>query len=227
MGVSGGPAIVEDQALILDASSDRSWVAGSSTWYDLSGNGNHATVYNSPATQNANTAKQNIYFNGTDEYAQVTANETSLSFKNGQTIGILFYHTFTSGRKNPWDQAYGGYGTITHESGGYFNYYYGGNGGNANPYTSRSSSTTTRSQWQYWVISRDTNNVKWYKNGKVFNSSTDAYTPMSNTTTNNIRIGRGYAGYWVGNMVFVHAYTRGLSASEIRNNYHSLKNRYA
>ena len=85
-------------------------------WYDLSGNGNNALVGGSPTTQDAGTPVRNVYFDGGD-YFTVNANETSLNFKNGQTVGILMYTTYTSGRRNPWDQAYGGYGTWTHEQG--------------------------------------------------------------------------------------------------------------
>lgn len=221
-----GPNIVKDDlVLVLDATSDRSWTPGASAWYDLSGNGNHAVASGSPSTQDSGTTVRNIAFDGTNDYFTVTANETSLSFKGGQTVGILMYHTYTSGRRNPWDQAYGGYGTWTHEQGGNINYFHGTNGGNAQTYNSRNSQTTPRSTWNYMVCSRDTSNVTWYKNATQTFQST-SYGTLSNTTTNNIRIGLGYAGYWLGNMVFVHAYNRGLTSSEVAQNYNALKNRF-
>lgn len=223
----GGKLITDGLALALDATSPRSWTAGSSTWYDLSGNGNHATAYGSPATQDAGTPVQNIYFDGTNDRFIISANETSLSFKLGQTVGILMYHTYTSGRRNPWDQAYGGYGTWTHEQGNNINNYYGGAGSNTSPYTSLNSGTTPRSTWNYMVLSRDGTNVTWYKNGTQVSQHTDAYTPMSATTTANIQIGNGYAGYWIGNMVLVHAYTRGLTSDEVTHNYNVLKARFS
>jgi len=221
-----GPNIVRDGlVLMLDATNDKSWTPGSSTWYDLSGKENHAAASGGPSTQDANTPVRNIYFDGTNDYFTVTANETSLSFKGGQTVGILMYHTFTSGRRNPWDQAYGGYGTWTHEQGGNINYYHGTHGGNSQTYSSRNSSTTPTSTWNYMVCSRDTSNVTWYKNNAQ-RSQGSSFGTLTNTTTTNIRIGRGYAGFWIGNMVFVHAYNRGLTAEEVDKNYNALKARF-
>jgi hypothetical protein len=221
-----GPNIIRDNlSLVLDATSNRSWTAGSSTWYDLSGNNNNASASGSPSTQDDGTGVRSIAFDGTNDRFIVTANETSLSFKNGQTVGILMYHTFDSGRRNPWNQAYGGYGTWTHEQGANINHYHGTHGGNAPPYVSRNSDTTPRSTWNYMVMSRDTSNVTWYKNG-IQTSQSSSYGVLTNTTTANITIGQGYAGWWVGNIVFVHAYTRGLTAIEVQQNYNAHKNRF-
>ena len=228
MGFSRGPNIVkEDLSLVLDATSDRSWTAGASTWYDLSGNNNHATANGAPSTQDAGTPVRNIAFDGTNDYFQISANESSLNFKSGQTICMLFYHTFTSGRRNLWDQAYGGYGTWTHEQGDSINYYHGTHGGNSSPYTSRNSGDTPQGEWNYMVSSRDASNVTWYRNGTQ-SSQGSSYGVLTNTTTNNIRIGLGYTGvYWAGNLVLVHAYTRGLTASEVSQNYNAIKGRFS
>lgn len=221
----GGNLVRDNLVLALDATSDRSWTAGSSTWYDLSGYGNDAAASGSPSTQDDGTAVRSIAFDGTNDRFTVTANETSLSFKLGQTVCILMYHTYTSGRKNPWNQAYGGYGTWTHEQGNNINYYHGTAGGNAQPYNSRNSGTTPRSTWNYMVCSRDGTNVTWYKNGSQ-TSQASAYDLSSVNTTANITIGQGYAGWWIGNMVLVHAYNRGLTPNEVSQNYNALKGRF-
>lgn len=224
-GAAGPNIITEGLVLHLDATSPRSWTPGASTWYDLSGNSNDAIAAGSPSTQDSGTAVRSISFDGTNDKFTVTANETSLSFKLGQTVGILMYHTYTSGRKNPWDQAYGGYGTWTHENGGNINYYHGTAGGNAQPYLSRNSSTTPRNTWNYMVCSRNSTHVTWYKNGS-YTAQGSAYDLSSVNTTANITIGQGYAGWWVGNMVFVHAYNRGLTSTEVTQNYNALKGRF-
>ena len=226
MGQSRGPRLIRTGlVLALDATSNRSWTPGASTWYDLSGHGNHAVASGSPSTQDAGTPVRGIYFDGTDDRFIVTANETSLNFKFGQTVCILMYHTFTSGRRNPWNQAYGGYGTWTHEQGGNINYYHGTAGNNSSPYTSRNSNTTPTSTWNYMVCARSNDRVDWYKNGSYIQGG-GAYDLSSVTTTANITIGQGYAGWWVGNMVCVHAYNRGLSAAEVAHNYKTLKERF-
>jgi hypothetical protein len=227
MGFSRGPSLVSDSlSLVLDAATSRSWTPGSSIWYDISGNGNNATAYGSPSTQDTGTNIQNIYLDGTNDYFQITANQTSLDFRNGYTVGILMYHTFTSGRRVLWDQAYGGYGTWNHEQGSFMRYYYGGAGGNANPYTNLNSPSTPTSTWSYMVLTRTPLLVTWYSNGSQVAQQSNAYAPMP-VTSANIRIGVGYTGvYWMGNITLVHAYNRGLTAAEVLQNYNVVKARF-
>ena len=223
-----GPNIITDGlALTLDATNPKSWTVGGSTWYDISGNDNHATVNGSPATQNTGTSLQNVYFDGSNDYLQIAANESSLSFKPGQTICMWVYHPGNTGRRNLWDQAYGGYGTWTHEQGGTISYYYGSNGGNAPSYKGFGSMDVPENGWNYITSTRYTGGAKWYLNGSLERTTTDSYTPMTNTTTNNIRIGLGYTGvYFQGNITLIHAYTRGLSDIEVSQNYNALKSRF-
>jgi hypothetical protein len=226
MGFHRGPNIVRDGlVLALDAASPRSWTPGALQWFDLSGYNNTATAIGAPSTANAGTREQSIIFDGTNDYFTISPNETSLSFKGGQTVEVLTYHTFTSGRRNIWDQAYGGYGTWTHEEGANINYYYGTSGTNTTPYTSVNSSTTPTGQWNLLTVSRSSSIVQWYVNGVATNSNSTTYTPMTVTTNSNIRIGLGYAGYWIGNIRFVRAYNRGLSSSEVLQNYNAFKGR--
>ena len=49
MGISGGPDIIQDGlVLALDAADKNSYVSGSTTWIDVSGNGNNSTLNNGP-----------------------------------------------------------------------------------------------------------------------------------------------------------------------------------
>ena len=137
------------------------------------------------------------------------------------------YHPGNAGRRNLWDQAYGGYGTWTHEQGGTISYYYGSNGGNGSSYKGYGSMDVPENGWQYITVSRYTGGAAWYLNGVKASTTTDSYTPMTVTTTNNIRIGLGYTGvYYQGNIAVIHAYTRGLSDSEVLQNYNAQKNRF-
>jgi len=114
------PLITTGLVLYLDASNSSSYPGTGATWFDLTGYSNNLT-WNSQPTYNSNGY---FVFNGTSNYGTVT-NNSSLNFSAGQTIVIGMYHNFTSGRRNPWDQAYGGYGTWTHESGNFINHYFG------------------------------------------------------------------------------------------------------
>lgn len=182
--------------------------------YDLSGNGNNATLYNSPTFVNGC-----IEWNGTNEYAQIAFNSNMAGWAENQTIVMWLKHDYTSGRRNPWDQAYGGYGTWTHEQGNNINNYYGDAGRNARPYVGRNSSTTPRNKWNLIVSTRDTSRNDWYINGVNTTGGTHGYGTLT-TDTNNVRIGRGYAGYWQGKMGPVIAYDRKLTASEVLELYY-------
>lgn len=221
MGIGYNTSIVKESlALYLDAANVKSYAGSGTVWKDLSGRKNNATLFNAPTFSNGA-----VSWDGTNQYAQITANQESLDFSVAQTVIIWMRHSFTSGRRNPWDQAYAGYGTWTHEQGNNINYYYGSGGGNNTPYTASGSASTARSVWNMTAVTRDTSTVKWYMNGALSNSAANAY-PTQPLTSANIQIANGYAGYWQGDMGQVIAYTRALTANEIRQNFEALRGRY-
>ena len=220
MGVAYNPRIVTDGlVLALDAGNAKSYPGSGTTWTDLSGIGNHCVFNDAP------TFSTNIFtFNGTSNYGTIT-NNASLNFASEQTVTMILRHTFTSGRRNPWDQAYGGYGTWTHESGNNFNYYYGDAGVNGSPYNGFTSTSTSRNVWNIYTVVRNTSGATWYFNGVATNYQSHAFGDLT-ATTPDIRIGRGYAGYWEGDMSCVYAYTRALTASEVKQNFNASRGRY-
>jgi hypothetical protein len=215
-----GPTIVRNGlVLALDAADKKSYPGSGTTWYDISGNNNNC-VWGSTPTFNT----KYFTFNGSSNYGTVT-NNSSLNFSENQTVMIVMRHTYTSGRKNPWDQAYGGYGTWTHEQGVNINYYYGDAGSNTTPYTSLNSGTTSTGVWNMMCITRNPSTVTWYKNQTLADTAANPYDALLYTSA-NITIGSGYAGYWEGDMALVLAYTRCLTSSEIIKNYNALKTRF-
>jgi hypothetical protein len=55
MGISGGPDMIQNGlVLALDAADRNSYVSGSTTWFDLSGNGNTGTLTNGPTFSSDN-----------------------------------------------------------------------------------------------------------------------------------------------------------------------------
>ena len=203
-----------DLVLHFDVSSLDCWPGRGNKLYDLSGNGNYATLYNSP-----NIINGYIEWNGTNEYAQISFDSSMAAWNTEQTICIWLNHTYTSGRRNPWDQAYGGYGTWTHEQGESMSHYYGDAGRNASPYVGRGSATTDRNQWNFMVTTRNTSNSKWWMNGVLHATWSHSYGTLT-TDTNVVRLARGYAGYWTGKMGSVMAYSKVLTQAEILQNYY-------
>ena len=69
MGVAGGPDLIQDGLVLdFDASDRNSYVSGSTTWFDLSGNSNNnAVLVNGPTFTGSNGGA--IVFDGTNDYA--------------------------------------------------------------------------------------------------------------------------------------------------------------
>jgi hypothetical protein len=72
MGISGGPDIIRDSSLVLelDAADRNSYVSGSTTWRNLSGNSNTGTLTNGPTFSSANGG--NIVFDGSDDFTSLS-----------------------------------------------------------------------------------------------------------------------------------------------------------
>jgi hypothetical protein len=65
--IGGSNIIKSGLVLSLDAANARSYVSGSTTWRDLSGNGRNATLTNGPSFNSENGGS--IVFDGIDDYA--------------------------------------------------------------------------------------------------------------------------------------------------------------
>lgn len=208
--------------LLLDASNSKSYPGSGSTWSDLSGNSNNC-AWNAIPTFNTSGSLSYFTFNGSTHYGTIT-NSDSLNFSQAQTLIMVLRHTYTSGRKNPWNQAYAGYGTWTHENGSNMSGYFGDGGGDNSPYIGPGSAATPTSTWYVIGSVRDTSTYKWYMNGSLSSTTAHSYFNLA-TTSANILIGYGYAGYWQGDMAMVISYTTALSDEEMSQNYTALRKR--
>lgn len=209
-----------DLSLLFDPQNPKCYPGTGSTIYDMSGHGNNGTISGSMVFTNPY-----MIFDGTDDHITVTSNQDSLNFRMAQTLIIWMWHTYTSGRKNPWDQAYGGYGTWTHEQGGTISSYLGDAGSNAQPYIGGGSASTPTSTWQMMATVRNTADRRWYRNGSLSSTTSHSYGELTETTA-NIRIGTGYAGRWVGRMGIVMAYRRAITADEMNTIYQRTRGIY-
>lgn len=219
MGTRYNPGIVtRGLVLCLDAANPKSYTGSSAAWYDVSGNRNHCVWTSAPTWSNG------LYtFDGLANYGTIT-NNASLNFSSNMSLMILMHSTATSGRRNPWNQAYGGYGTWTDEPGGSVNSYFGDSGTNSTPYEGRGMAFP-KNTWGLLCTTRDTTYHTWYKNGTAGEVFTHSYGTLT-TTSANISIGNGYAGFFQGYMSIVLAYASTLTQEEINQNYAALRGRY-
>jgi hypothetical protein len=199
-------------------------------WLDLSTTYSRGTLNNGAALQYQNGGS--IYFDGSNDSATIPYSSTNHDFSAGQTICMWIKPVTgaSGGRKNPYNQAYGGSGTITHENGTNFNYFFGTNGGDNQPYVGITSGfSVVENELAHIVVTRSQslNTCRWYKNGVWDNNSNSAggYASVTNST-NNITIGNGYAGFFIGHIYIVMVYNRYFTAEEVLQNFNADRQRF-
>lgn len=202
----------------------------STTWKDISGLNNHATINNTCYYSSANSG--GIFFNATSGSGQaVVPWSSSFDFSQAQTIcaWIKPANGATTGRRNFYNQAYGGPGTITLETDSLLTYYFGTNGGNSTPYVGKGSGfTVVPNETAFITVSRDqaTNVCKWYKNGVlIYTQDAGGYSSVNNGS-NSITIGSGYAGYFLGTVYSTLVYDVALTDNQVLQNFNATKGRY-
>jgi ribosomal protein L24 len=189
---------------------------------DSSGNDNNGTPTGTNITE-GNIGKARS-FSGSSQY--ITIGDTnSLKITGNQTIDMWLFPTNFSARRNPWAKAYGGEGTITQETNGTLNYYYGEGGGNAAPYQGFNSATAIPAyQWSHIAIVRDLDNKKlrWYINGVLTNETNALYN--GSVSTLPAYIGTGYTNVYAGMIDEVRISNVARTSEEIKQVY-SIKKR--
>ena len=178
-------------------------------------------------TTNSLTYASNGTFSFSGSDSITLPNIATYDFSSEQTIEIWLKPTENDAtRRNPYNQAYGGYGTWTHEPSGAFNYYYGDSGINNIPYIGHSSSfTVNQNEIACVCTTRNTSESWWYKNGVADTQYSHSYANLTATAA-NILIGTGYAGGYIGDIYSVKIYNRALSAAEVRQNFSAIRGRY-
>jgi prepilin-type N-terminal cleavage/methylation domain-containing protein len=188
---------------------------------------NTGTLVNSPTWKSGSDCISGscLSFNGSNQYINLD-NPVSLQITGNQTIEMWLKPASLDARRNPYAKAYGGEGTITQETNGSLNYYYGIAGGNTTPYQGFGSGAGTVSigTWSYVAIVRDLTNMKlrWYKNGNLLNEVGASYAAAA-TSSLNACIGAGYVSNYSGLIDEVRIYNRALSAAEIQEHYKARK----
>ena len=229
MSAFGGPNVVDDGLILaLDPANLKSYPGSGTTWFDRSGNDNNGTLTNGPTFDGGNLGS--ISFDGVDDYISIPYSAT-MDFSLAQTI-IMWMKPGTgsnSTRRNPYNQAYGGSGTITHEPAANFNYFFGTHGGNNTPYVGIGSSFTVNPNELAFIAvtrSQPLNICRWYKNGaRTVNTSAGGYAATNNGSS-AILLANGYTNEFIGNIYYVLVYNRFFTDEEILQTYNATKGRF-
>ena len=207
------PPIVTDGLVVhLDAGNSNSYPGSGTTWYDLSGNGNDATLYNTP-THNASTNGGIFSFNNSQsEYAIIPGNYSTTT---STVIAFARYtNTSSNGRvisaNNNWLMGW--------HANNIDKYY-------AEGWVSSTSGSTGTTDWICYAATGNYSADQWelYKNG------TSIVGPNANGSQgpNTINLARVYFGEYADCEIgVVLVYNRILTASEVTQNFDALKGRY-
>jgi hypothetical protein len=207
--------------LYVNGSSDV-YSGSGTTWSDLSTYNNNATLTNSP-TYNVGTGGGSFAFNGSTQYAPVTAALLNTTY-TGKTV-------FFVGRLNSaaWTPGVGQFRAMFGSAGSprNFNFYVYHDTGNSIyfHYSTTGSSFITNSvslntnTWFVAAVTQDATTTKVYLNG------TEVYSVSGQTLSQYANGGEEAVGkadnYWYGDIAVCALYSRGLSAAEILNNYNA------
>jgi len=224
MATFGGPNTIETGLVLsLDAANPTSYVSGSTTWRDLSGNNNSGSLINGPTF--STEAGGSIVFDGSNDY--VTIPNTTMG--NGNIAWTINTWTKTTTAVNSL-----GLGSIvSNASGGPVYSMLGVNEGKIVYWTYQSNA------WSQKLGVRTINDGNWHMLTWVnyTNYTMDMYVDgtfdvnVANSTSGNNnpldRVGGSWTGYYNGFIsIFQITKNKALSASEILQNYNAMRGRF-
>jgi hypothetical protein len=219
MGISAGPDMVQDGlVLTLNASDRLSYISGSTTWNDVSGQGNNALLINGPTFNSSNGGS--IVFDGSNDYGNVNSLANVLS--NSAYTKIAWFRPTSFSTNN---------NIISGDVSGMHAFWLaGGNklnaGHNGSWSTVVSTTTLALNTWYFGAVTFNTTNG-WvlYLNGVRESTSSNTTTF---TGTGKILIGAYVLAdnLFTGRISFAQVYNRVLSDVEIQQNYNALKSRF-
>lgn len=229
MGIAYNTSIVRNGLVLhLDAANPKSYPGTGTTWFDLSGRGNHFTLYNSPVH-----SAGKFTFNGTTQYARSSSIISMSTFQSVTVeigirnitvgVGMAWEHT------DNWNANPGGFGLYHNSQGGA--QVTGWHHTNHNTYGVLNYELNTGTTWNVHtnVFSRvvDSSGRLAYGNGSLL--ATGAATSASSTFADSFFhvATRGVGGAFSNSEIsFVRIYNRKLLAAEIRQNFEATRGRY-
>lgn len=249
MSIYGGPDIVTDGLVLhLDAGNSKSYSGSGTVWTDLSGNNNNGTLTNGPTYSAAN--KGSIAFDGTNDYIECGSN-TTITTISGLTnftleIIVMWNSVPTAGNGHYFMANVNPTGVPPNLTGGFQFGYIPNHGFTFATYGNNSSLngngsfdgipsvifTPSINTWYHVVGLKLTTGYYLYLNNNLWSS----YLTSSNggNAPTSLKIGlrerdlnfAAQQRYLNGRISLAKIYNRGLSLSELSQNYNALKGRY-
>jgi len=211
---ANNPSIITNGLVVhLDAGDPRSYTGSGTTWSDLSGNGLDATLTNGPTYSNVNNGT--IVLDGVNDYIQLPTS-SSLTMTGDFTFSCWILLRTNATSPHIWSTP----DAQTLQLNLSDIIYYNSTNGN------QVFGSYTTNNWYNIVLSRTGSTMTAFLNGQRKFSNTYS------VTHNFSGIGIGYRSisptgyYWPGNLPNVNVYNRGLSSSEVMQNFNAMRVRY-
>jgi hypothetical protein len=214
--------------LYLDAGNSSSYSGSGTTWTDLSGNTNNATLNGSPTFTSAGAASY-FSFNGAGTQNATTASAKYVQTYTGKTVIMsarMANNSFSAGQfRGLFGTAAGSRNFNTYmyaPSSGVYRLHYSANG------TGGFSNNLPISYLQWFVIAVTQTTgglVTYYLNGQPVGTNTGITFAQYANSGNSENVAFT-DNYWYGDVGVTAVYGRTLGASEIQQNFNALKSRY-
>jgi hypothetical protein len=147
-------------------------------------------------------------------------NPPELQITKNLTIEMWIRPTDFSARRNPINKAYAGEYTITQETNGTLNFFWGTDGNNGATYQGFNSLTAlTLNQWNHIALVRDINGnqLRWIINGVQTSTAVPSY-PSARSGALPVLLGTGYTNGFIGQMDEVRIWNVARTTAEVQNN---------
>lgn len=215
--------------LYLDAGYTPSYPRTGTTWNDIGGKTNNATLTNGPTY--SSTAGGCIFFDNsvTLQYAPVTPSLLNVTY-TGKTITIV-----ARARANAWTsgvgQFRGMFGSATgsrswntyiyHDTSNNYSVHF--SAGGTGTFSSTSNLLAPTNWFVVSVVNDSSGNISYYINGAL--SSTATGFPLSQYSTSDEAVGR-CDNYWHGDIAIVQVQAVALTSAQVIANQNALKTRF-
>lgn len=233
MATIGGSNIVRSGLVLhLDAANPKSYVNGSTSWFDLSGNGNTGTLTNGPTFNSGNGGS--VVFDGVNDYSN-TSNKFMTGFTAFTFCGWTRIGAVSGGG------SFCSYNIQTLHSGPQFYVFsnsmwltvYNTNGSNF--FQSTISTTITPQTWYFVCSSWIPGQIKLYVNGSSIAGTNSQLGAVPSSVAGDsqgqqvsFKIGNALTNqsYYNGNVALTQVYNRALSDTEVLQNYNATRSRF-
>ena len=217
-GISGPNIVTSGLVLWLDAADPVSYPGSGTTWYDLSGQGNSASLLNSPSYSGANNGY--LIFNGSTQSGSISSMTNFPMGGSARTLSA--WVNFTSVPSYCYLVAYG---TSATQQGCLLGVISGtwGFTGYGVSYDVKSSVTPVSGTWYHICATYTAGTATIYLNAAQIQQSSVTFNTVSSWAYVAQRQG---ADYFPGYLSNAQIYNVALTAAQVQQNFNSLRYRY-